>query len=73
MQGLHLFRNLQEIVANICVLGPAPGLVLRRVVNAATFICCCETLAMTQHDLSQVKPAPNLQDCISKPADAVAS
>ena len=37
VQGLHPFRNLQEIAANICVLGPAPTLVLRHVVDAATF------------------------------------
>lgn len=38
VQGLHPFRNLQEIVANISVLGPAPALVLRHVVDAATFL-----------------------------------
>lgn len=28
VQGLHPFQNFQEIVANICVLGPAPAQVL---------------------------------------------
>lgn len=38
MQGLHPFRNIHEIMANICVLGPALGLVRRHVVNAAMFL-----------------------------------
>lgn len=68
MQGVLPFSNLQEMMVNICVLGSAPPLVLR---HEQLHPCCCETPAMTWCFL--VKPAPNLQDCISKPMDTVAS
>lgn len=67
VQGPHPFGNLQEIVANISVLGPAPGLMLRPVVNAATFMLLrnssCDTARPLPAETSSQPPQLYLQAC----------